>query len=126
MDALLILGGVLLTLVGLVWLVILAFGTSLFWGIGSLLPPITLAYVVRHWNVARKAMLVIGLGFIPTIVGLSLLAASDPERLTAIFSLQWLPQEVKPELATELRGQLNGRTFKPQYGELIDGVLTLR
>lgn len=126
MDALLILGGVLLTLVGLVWLVSLAFGTSLFWGIGSLLPPITLAYVVRHWNVARKAMLVIGLGFIPTIVGLSLLAARDPDRLTAIFSLQWLPQEVKPELATELRGQLNGRTFKPQYGELINGVLTLR
>lgn len=126
MDALLILGGLLLIVTGLVWLVSLAFGTSLFWGIGSLLPPITLAYVVRHWRVARKALLLIGLGFIPVIVGLSLLAAHNPERLTAIFSLQWLPKQTKPELATALRGQLNGRAFAPQYGEFIDGVLTLR
>ncbi|MCW3147917.1 MFS transporter [Stutzerimonas stutzeri] len=126
MDALLILGGLLLTLAGLVWLVSLAFGTSLFWGIGSLLPPVTLAYVVRHWNVARKALLLVGLGFIPMIVGLSLLAARDAERLAAIFSMQWLPQKAQPELATQLRGQLNGRAFTPQYGEYIDGVLTLR
>jgi len=55
MDALLILGGLLLIVFGLVWLVTLAFGSSLFWGLGSLFPPLTLLYVVRHWRTARKA-----------------------------------------------------------------------
>ena len=48
MDALLILGGLLLILAGLVWLVMLAFSTSLLWGWGSLIPPVTLIYVLRH------------------------------------------------------------------------------
>ena len=48
MDALLILGGLLLIVAGIVWLIVLAFGTSLLWGVGSLLPPITLPFVVPH------------------------------------------------------------------------------
>ena len=72
MDALLILGGLLLIVFGLVWLVTLAFGTSLFWGLGSLFPPLTLLYVVRHWRTARKAVVLGGLGFIPLVVGLVL------------------------------------------------------
>ena len=42
MDALLILGGLLLILAGLVWLVMRAFATSLLWGWPSFLPPFTL------------------------------------------------------------------------------------
>ena len=42
MDALLILGGLLLIVVGLIWLIVLAFGTGLLWGVGCLLPPVTL------------------------------------------------------------------------------------
>ena len=45
MDALLIIGGLLLMLAGLVWLVMRAFATSLLWGWGSLIPPITLLYI---------------------------------------------------------------------------------
>ena len=90
MDALLILGGLLLIVFGLVWLVTLAFGSSLFWGLGSLFPPLTLLYVVRHWRTARKAVVLGGLGFIPLVVGLVLLANHDPERLHAILSLRWL------------------------------------
>lgn len=62
MDALLIIGGLLLMLAGLVWLVMRAFATSLLWGWGSLLPPLTLIYVVRHWARARSAVMLIGLG----------------------------------------------------------------
>ena len=40
MDALLIIGGLLLMLAGLVWLVMRAFATSLLWGWGSLIAPI--------------------------------------------------------------------------------------
>lgn len=38
MDALLILGGLLLIIVSVVWLVVLAFGTSLMWGVGGVDP----------------------------------------------------------------------------------------
>ncbi|MEO4046661.1 MFS transporter [Pseudomonas sp. CAU 1711] len=128
MDALLILGGLLLILAGLVWLVMLAFSTSLLWGWGSLLPPVTLAYLVRHWRTARKAVMLLGLGCIPLVIGLVLLANHDAARLEAILSLRWLqqPAGAPAELQIDLRGELNGQSFAPQYGELIDGVLTLR
>jgi hypothetical protein len=129
MDALLILGGLLLIVAGIVWLVVLAFGTSLLWGVGSLLPPITLLYIVNHWAVARKAIGLSALGFIPLVVGFSLLASHDPERIEAIASLKWLePDEhtQTSQLDTGLHGQLDGRPFKPRTGRLIDGVLTLR
>lgn len=128
MDALLILGGLLLILAGLVWLVMRAFATSLLWGWASLLPPFTLLYALRHWRSARPALALSGLGIIPLVVGLTLLASHDAQRLEAILSLQWLkPQTPVPaELAINLRGELHGLPFMPQQAELIDGVLSLR
>jgi len=128
MDALLIIGGLLLMLAGLVWLVMRAFATSLLWGWGSLTPPITLLYIMRHWARARSAVTLVGLGVIPLVVGLTLLASKDAERLAAIVRLDWLRPEVQEpaELSIELAGQLNGQPFRPQQGELIDGVLVLR
>ncbi|QKE63429.1 MFS transporter [Aquipseudomonas campi] len=128
MDALLILGGLLLMLSGLVWLVMRAFATSLLWGWGSLLPPLTLIYVLRHWRRARSAVGLLALGFIPLIVGLVLMANKDAERLQAILSLDWLkPAAQAPaELDIQLRGELNNQPFMPQHAELIDGVLSLR
>jgi len=128
MDALLIIGGLVLMLAGLVWLVMRAFATSLLWGWGSLIPPLTLIYIVRHWRRARSAVTLIGLGIIPLVVGLTLLASKDAERLAAIVRLDWLKPEVQvpAELAINLDGELNGQPFRPQQGELIDGVLVLR
>lgn len=128
MDALLILGGLLLILAGLVWLVVRAFDSGLLWGWASLLPPLTLAYVLRHWRSARQAVALIGLGFIPLVVGLTLLASQDASRLEAIFGLKWLEPEVSApaELAIDLHGELNGRPFAPQQGELIGNLLSLR
>lgn len=126
MEALLILGGLLLVFAGFVWLISQAFATSLLWGIGSLLPPLTLAFVFSHWRAARRAVVLSCLGVIPLVVGLSLLASRDADRLAAIFSLRWLPTQVQPELSMNIKGQLNGRAFAPQQGEFINGVLTLR
>lgn len=128
MDALLILGGLLLILSGLVWLVMRAFATSLLWGWASFLPPLTLLYVLRHWRSARPALALSCLGIIPLVVGLTLLASHDAQRLESILSLQWLkPHAPEPaELAIQLRGELHGRPFAPQQAELIDGVLSLR
>ena len=128
MSALLILGGLLLILVALVWLVMRAFDTSLLWGCGSLLPPVTVLFTLCHWQRARHAIALLGLGFVPLIVGLTLMANQDMQRLQAIFSLQWLKPEVlaPAELAIELHGELNGQAFTPQQGELINGLLSLR
>jgi hypothetical protein len=129
MDALLILGGLLLILAGLIWLVVLAFGTGLLWGVGSLLPPVTLVYVARHWKVARKAVGLSGLGVIPLVVGFTLLANHEPERVAAIASLEWLEpdeQTQSQQLSFRLHGELDGRSFSPQFGSYVDGVLTLR
>src|SRR3990167_5662267 len=128
MDALLILGGLLLILAGLVWLVMRAFGTGLLWGWASLLPPFTLLYVLRHWRSARQALGLSALGFIPLIVGLTLLASQDSQRLHALLSLQWLKPDVQApaELAIELHGELHGQPFVPQQGELLGSVLSLR
>jgi len=128
MDALLILGGLLLILAGLVWLVMRAFATSLLWGWASFLPPFTLLYVLRHWRAARPALALAGLGIIPLVVGLTLLASHDAQRLEAIISLKWLKPDVQApaELAINLSGELNGRPFAPQQAELLDGVLSLR
>lgn len=128
MDALLILGGLLLILAGLVWLVMRAFGSGLLWGWASLLPPLTLLFVLRHWRRARQAVILCALGFIPLVVGLALLASRDTARLEAILGLKWLEPEARApaELAIDLHGELNGQPFAPQQGELIDGVLSLR
>ena len=129
MDALLILGGLLLIGAGLVWLIVLAFSKGLLWGVGSLLPPVTLLFVVRHWGVARKAIGLSGLGFIPLIVGFTMLASQQPERLAAIASLQWLEPDEQMQsrhLAIGLRGELDGRPFSPRVGSFMNGVLTLR
>ncbi len=128
MDALLILGGLIVIVAGLVWLIVLAFGTSLLWGAGSLLPPLTVLYVARHWTVARKAIGLSALGFIPLVVGFTMLASQDPERLEAIASLHWLEpdQQMKAtRLTIRLNGQLDGRPFSPERGKFDDGVLTL-
>lgn len=129
MDALLILGGLLLIIVSVVWLVVLAFGTSLMWGVGALIPPITLIYAVVHWKTARKAVGLFGLGTIPIVVGFTLLASQAPERFETIVGLTWLESREQAKggrLAIGVHGQLYGRAFNPSVGTLADGVLTLR
>lgn len=127
MSALLILGGLLIFLSALIWLVMRAFDTSLLWGWGSLLPPITLLFIFRQWRKARTPVFVAGLGLGTLIVGLAQMTATNPERISEIFSLRWMqPETVASDLDIRLTGKLNGQTFNPQSAELIDGVLTLR
>lgn len=129
MDALLIVGGLLLILCGLLWLVSRAFATSLLWGIGSLLPPLTLLFILRHWQRASSALLLIGMGCIPLVVGLTQLASRDADRLAAILSLQWLQPAASETGGLDMRrlhAEFNGRSFSPELGELIGGTLVLR
>lgn len=125
MNALLILGGLLLILVCLVWLSLRAFSVSVSWGIASLIPFLGLVFAWRHWTQGRLPLFMGALGCVVLFGGLSQVASRDAERLRAILSLQWL-QPPPAELHTTLQGQLWGELFKPEQGELINGVLHLR
>ena len=128
MAALLILGGMLLIVLGLLWLIVLDFGVSLLGGVGCLLPPILLLFIISCWKVARKAVIFIALGFVPLIVGITQLASNDASRVEELLNLSWLQGAEATHSSTqiELNGELYGQPFRPQYGELIDGVLLLR
>lgn len=128
MAALLILSGLLLIVLGLLWLILLAFQVSLLWGVGSLLPPILVVFIVRCWAVARKAVVLTALGFIPLIVGITQLASIDSSRVEALLNLSWLQpaEDTQPKVQIDLAGELSGQSFRPHYGELIDDVLVLR
>lgn len=128
MDALLILGGLLMMFSGWLWMVMQAFTKSLFWGMGSLFPPLTMAFMLGHWRNASKPFTLMTLGLIPLIVGLALLGSHDSERFDAILNLSWfkpVPRQA-PESNIHLRGELNGEPFLPSQGEFVDGVLVLR
>ncbi|MCY1399727.1 hypothetical protein D9M71_147900 [compost metagenome] len=128
METWLILGGLVLILAGYVWFVILAFGCSLLSGIASLVPPFALWPLLRHWSLLRRAVVLGALGWIPLVVGLTLLASHDSARLEAILGLDWLrpAPTTQAELAIDLRGEFRGEPFVPAQAELIDGVLSLR
>jgi F0F1-type ATP synthase assembly protein I len=57
MTALLIIG-VLMMIVGGIWLLVVQFQTSIGWGLGSLVLPIVgLVFVFMHWEVSKKPFL---------------------------------------------------------------------
>lgn len=127
MDALLILAGLLLLIASVFWLIGRAFSTSLFWGCGTLLPPGWLIFAIRYWNRARSCLLLAGVGAMLLIVGFSMLAQRDPQKLQQLLSLEWTtePQAAPGALQLQLQGELSGLSFQPEMAELIDGVLTL-
>ena len=58
MIALFYLGG-LIALVGAIWLLVVAFQKSIWWGLGSLLIPfVSLIFVIMHWQVSKKPFLI--------------------------------------------------------------------
>jgi hypothetical protein len=58
MFALFILG-MILAVVGGIWLLVVAFQESVWWGLGSLLLPfVSLIFVIMHWQVSKKPFLI--------------------------------------------------------------------
>jgi hypothetical protein len=58
MYALLIVG-MILGVVGGIWLLVVAFKESVWWGLGSLLLPfVSLIFVIMHWQVSKKPFLI--------------------------------------------------------------------
>ena len=51
--------GLILALVGSIWVIVVAFQKSLLWGFGSLFVPfVSLIFVITHWNKASEPFLV--------------------------------------------------------------------
>jgi len=75
MTALLILG-MILSVVGGLWLLVVAFQTSVWWGLGSLFIPIVgLVFVIMHWQPSKKPFLISVVGSVLLIIG----AMNSPE-----------------------------------------------
>jgi hypothetical protein len=58
MTALFVIAGIV-GLVSGIWLLVVAFQTSVWWGLGSLLIPfVSLIFVIMNWQVAKKPFLI--------------------------------------------------------------------
>mgnify|MGYP001821413435 FL=1 len=62
--------GMGLGLLGGIWLLIVAFKESIWWGLGSLfIPFVSLIFAVLHWSVAKTPFLISLLSIVMVIVG---------------------------------------------------------
>jgi len=69
MVALFYLGG-LITLIGAIWLLVVAFKKSIWWGLGSLLIPfVSLIFVILNWQDSKKPFLIQVAGVVLCLVG---------------------------------------------------------
>ena len=69
--------GMIVTFVGGVWFLVVAFQESILWGLGCLFIPIVpLFFLILHWDQASKPFLVQLAGFVPLMVG-ALMAVPD-------------------------------------------------
>jgi hypothetical protein len=64
--------GGLLALIGWIWLVVMAFGDSILWGILSLFPILALIWGLIHFKTARNPTLLLIVGAVLQIVGQSM------------------------------------------------------
>jgi hypothetical protein len=65
--------GLALALVGNVMILIAAFRQSILWGLASLIVPFAiLGFVVTHWSETKKGFLILVLGGILVVTGVSL------------------------------------------------------
>ena len=69
MVALFYLGG-LITLLGAIWLLVVAFKKSVWWGLGSLLIPfVSLVFVILNWQDSKKPFLIQVVGVVLCFIG---------------------------------------------------------
>jgi hypothetical protein len=82
MVALLYLGG-LIAFVGGIWLLVVAFKESVWWGLGSIfIPFVSLVFVIVHWQVSKKPFLIQLAGIALCIVGVMAAPGALPELRT--------------------------------------------
>ncbi len=64
--------GLGLMVIGGLWLLIVAFQTSILWGLGSLFVPfVSLIFVLLNWNVSKAPFITVVIGFALGMIGTS-------------------------------------------------------
>ena len=110
MDALLILSGIVLLLLGWIWLVVasvrLPLGKVLF---ALFLPLLTL--LRRDQGYSRLPRLVLAAGLLTGLLGLGMLFHLHPHRFERLMSGQW--QEQPPARSAAMTGEIMGQQFRP-------------
>jgi ABC-type glycerol-3-phosphate transport system permease component len=74
--------GTIISLVGGIWLLVEAFKTSVWWGLGSLIVPfVSLVFAIKYWGRASRPFLISIGGAVLTIIGglMGGFAASQPQ-----------------------------------------------
>jgi hypothetical protein len=62
--------GLVVALVGGIWLVVLAFKKSVLWGLGSLFVPfVSLIFAIMNWDVAKRPFLIQIAGVVLLVIG---------------------------------------------------------
>ena len=69
--------GAIVAFIGGIWFLIAAFQESVLWGLGCLvLGPVSLIFLILHWDVAGKPFLVQLAGVVPMFAGMMMLGPS--------------------------------------------------
>jgi hypothetical protein len=78
MGTLLLLVGALIAVVGSLWLLVKAFQTSIWWGLGSLfIPFVQLIFVIMNWAECKKPFLILLAGAV--LCGIGVAISPHPE-----------------------------------------------
>jgi hypothetical protein len=73
--------GMLISVVTGIWLLVVAFKESIWWGLGSFfIPLVGLIFVIMHWQVAKKPFLWSLLGIVLIVVA----AMAQPELMSGM------------------------------------------
>jgi len=69
--------GGITAIVGGIWFLVVAFQESPLWGLGCIFfPPVSLFFLISHWDEAGKPFLVQLAGFVPMFVGMLMMGPS--------------------------------------------------
>lgn len=70
--------GLVIALVGVVWLLVITFKTSVLWGLGSLfIPIVSLVFVAMHWDETKRPFLIQVVGVVLMVAG-AMMAPGQP------------------------------------------------
>lgn len=124
MSALLILGGLLLSLLGWLWLWLRVAREHWFWALAGVFPPLALLSGVLNWRVVWLPLLVFLTGLGALSGGLWQLWLAQPEQLERLVRGQWSDYPVVAG-QDQLQGSLQGQSFVPDRVRFQQGVLSL-
>ena len=66
--------GLIVAIIGGIWFLIVAFQESVLWGLGCLLfSPVSLIFLIMHWDEAGKPFLVQLAGVVPMFAGMMMM-----------------------------------------------------